>query len=510
MSDVITNSLEVGTQLPLDSKIYFLTLANLTDLGTNNANAFKYYEDMVVHVLENHNDYIWRELTAPDETGGLINGNYTYPVGISTGGVDYGGRIFNFFLVNDSSAGTLQEVLDAGNTSTTEAVFNKAGEVLVINATPADTLTTETRRIVFVGSLQDAAIEHITNRAEGNNFGALRLGIRDGNSGAFTTKVEIRNEAVDLEGPVSLNQSGKNHLVIKNGSAILLLDLPTDNGAVGIKWPSVTGTLEVVNVIRDGIINTLTFPIGSYVYNTFVDETSLPTLTGMNFVFLRNYNDGTNSGNFLLVRSNIANNVNEHFVPLAQQALTNERIGMYGDIGTAPTITSVGAIFARNSSLVVADFIVFELESGNTGLIPAVAGGDNLRRYTIGITPVASASTGTDVARTASSSLSNAHSGQVIYKRSGNVVQVTFSVSRTADPADDISEVFFVLPANVRPTDDDVYVFVGTDFGPDGVGSAFNPGTARVRITPVTGNMILNEVTANSDTYFGTATYIIT
>lgn len=123
-SDIITNSLAIGTQLPLNGATFIKTLAELQTLGTSNAKAFTYHEDMVIHVVENHNDYVWREATAPDETGGVLASNYTYPDNIVVDGITYSNRVFNFFLI-ETGASTVfgQYTHVVGNPSNPDGTF---------------------------------------------------------------------------------------------------------------------------------------------------------------------------------------------------------------------------------------------------------------------------------------------------------------------------------------------------------------------------------------------------
>jgi hypothetical protein len=166
-SNVITNSLEVGTQLPLDGKLYVLTLAELSTLGTGDAKAFAYYEDMVVHVIENHNNYIWRETTSPSEAGGLITSNYTYPANIITGGITYSNRVFNLFLVEVGGNQNLQETTTNGNTTTTDIIA-------IHPTTTARTTVADTGIIVRNASnINTAFIAGSINHGDGTPFNVL-------------------------------------------------------------------------------------------------------------------------------------------------------------------------------------------------------------------------------------------------------------------------------------------------------------------------------------------------
>lgn len=94
MSITISQPFKQSGQFPVDKGVRFLTLAEMTVVGNN---PYTYYEDMIVRCIENHRNYIWREVTTQGETGGVMTQNFTYPQGASGDGIDYSNREFNFF-----------------------------------------------------------------------------------------------------------------------------------------------------------------------------------------------------------------------------------------------------------------------------------------------------------------------------------------------------------------------------------------------------------------------------
>lgn len=96
MTNFIITNLATTTQIPLDGKLYIKTIAEVLNLGTDNAKAFTYYEDMIITVVENHNTYRWREVVSGD-TNGLLPTPFTYPDNVVTDGLVYSNRVFNFF-----------------------------------------------------------------------------------------------------------------------------------------------------------------------------------------------------------------------------------------------------------------------------------------------------------------------------------------------------------------------------------------------------------------------------
>lgn len=91
----IASGLNVATQQPLDIKTYFKTLAELQDLGSSNANAFRYYEGMLVYCLETNSNFRWKE-----STSGALLTSFTYPASTISNGIDYSLRLFNFVPVD--------------------------------------------------------------------------------------------------------------------------------------------------------------------------------------------------------------------------------------------------------------------------------------------------------------------------------------------------------------------------------------------------------------------------
>ena len=93
----IPTGLRVPSQIPLDIKEYFATLADIMDLGTNNNKAFTYYKGFRAYCVENDNIYIWRE-AVPELGPGLLPSNFTYPNETECFGVDYSNKEYNFFV----------------------------------------------------------------------------------------------------------------------------------------------------------------------------------------------------------------------------------------------------------------------------------------------------------------------------------------------------------------------------------------------------------------------------
>lgn len=110
----ISTGFETAGQFPLNYKGYFKTIAEMQDLGTSDAFAYKYYETMLASCVETNKQYIWREAEV-GETGILVS-HFIYPNGIISNGIDYSNREFNFFiLVSTDTLPTGFEALNEGN-----------------------------------------------------------------------------------------------------------------------------------------------------------------------------------------------------------------------------------------------------------------------------------------------------------------------------------------------------------------------------------------------------------
>lgn len=94
----IQTGLRVATQIPLDKKGWFPTIASLIDLGLNNNLAFTYHEALLVYCIENRLRYEWRE--AINGEVGVIPNNFIYPDNHIVFGINYSLKPYNFFETN--------------------------------------------------------------------------------------------------------------------------------------------------------------------------------------------------------------------------------------------------------------------------------------------------------------------------------------------------------------------------------------------------------------------------
>jgi hypothetical protein len=104
--------LKTGTQLPLDAKSRSESELVLKSLGVDDQLAFTYEEGLVVRCMQEGTSYIWRSVVVPEPTPGLLYSNFTYPPGITAGGISYGGRSFNFFKLDYVTKEQLDKKVD--------------------------------------------------------------------------------------------------------------------------------------------------------------------------------------------------------------------------------------------------------------------------------------------------------------------------------------------------------------------------------------------------------------
>jgi hypothetical protein len=152
-----------ATQIPLDSKVFVKTLLVLASLGLDDNLAYKYYEKMKVFCAENEKEYIWREELSPGETDGVLETSFTYPAAAIADGVDYSGRVFNFFEV--LAKGTC---VAWGNTFTHRKANGKGGDgIIELNDIATNGLTedlnTLIKTMVYMNTLTDNDINNPLN-----------------------------------------------------------------------------------------------------------------------------------------------------------------------------------------------------------------------------------------------------------------------------------------------------------------------------------------------------------
>jgi hypothetical protein len=109
--------LKIGTQLPLDARTRSPSEASLKDLGEFNQLAYTYAEGLNVRCILEGTSYTWREVKSIELTPGLLPVAFTYPVGITAGGIIYDNRSFNFFgerLITAAEINKLNSLVNGG------------------------------------------------------------------------------------------------------------------------------------------------------------------------------------------------------------------------------------------------------------------------------------------------------------------------------------------------------------------------------------------------------------
>lgn len=103
----LSTGITPSTQIPLDSKLYVKTIADLRDLGADDFKAFLYYDSMIVLCKQNQQFYIWLDDGPRFGTDGqgsitsnftpILNEDFVYPEGSIVNEIDYSLKRYNFY-----------------------------------------------------------------------------------------------------------------------------------------------------------------------------------------------------------------------------------------------------------------------------------------------------------------------------------------------------------------------------------------------------------------------------
>jgi len=93
--------IRVVSQVPLNGKEYSLNEATLKDLGINNNLAYTYHKGLEVTCIQERTKWEWKEMEVGEI--GLLDTNFVYPNGISSFGIDYSNKEYNFVKVVSTS-----------------------------------------------------------------------------------------------------------------------------------------------------------------------------------------------------------------------------------------------------------------------------------------------------------------------------------------------------------------------------------------------------------------------
>ena len=97
----VPKGFNVPKQVRLDSITGIQNEETLKDLGSGNNLAFKYYEGLKVYCKDEKTEYIWREVVGVET--GLLDIHFVYPTYYPVDGIDYSGKSFNFFQIQNSN-----------------------------------------------------------------------------------------------------------------------------------------------------------------------------------------------------------------------------------------------------------------------------------------------------------------------------------------------------------------------------------------------------------------------
>ncbi len=96
----VPKGFSVPKQVRVDYKTNIQNENTLKNLGVNNNLAFTYYEGLEVYCKEEKTKYVWREVNGIET--GLLPLHFTYPTYPAIDGINYSGKQFNFFLINEN------------------------------------------------------------------------------------------------------------------------------------------------------------------------------------------------------------------------------------------------------------------------------------------------------------------------------------------------------------------------------------------------------------------------
>lgn len=97
----VPKGFNVPKQVRLDSITGIQNETTLKNLGTGNNLAFKYYDGLKIRCKDEKTEYIWREVNGIET--GLLDTHFIYPTYPAVDGVDYSGKVYNFFEVPTSN-----------------------------------------------------------------------------------------------------------------------------------------------------------------------------------------------------------------------------------------------------------------------------------------------------------------------------------------------------------------------------------------------------------------------
>ena len=141
---VLSEGWRVGSQTPIDDRLIFNTYAEFINLGVSNFETFRYYDGMKVYVLETQEEYIWKE-----SLSGALTTSVTYPSNITSNGIDYSNKSFNF--VKSSHSPSLTNVNVYTEAALPGTAVYTAGSILEL---PAFGATLENSSLEALPTLQ--------------------------------------------------------------------------------------------------------------------------------------------------------------------------------------------------------------------------------------------------------------------------------------------------------------------------------------------------------------------
>ena len=117
----VPKGFNVPKQVRLDSITGIQNEITLKNLGSGNNLAFKYYEGLKIYCKDEKTEYVWREVIGVET--GLLDTHFIYPTYSPIDGINYSGKSFNFFQVQNSniqpSDGSETKLIEGSNITIT-------------------------------------------------------------------------------------------------------------------------------------------------------------------------------------------------------------------------------------------------------------------------------------------------------------------------------------------------------------------------------------------------------
>jgi hypothetical protein len=263
----VPKGFNVPKQVRLDSITGIQNEAALKNLGTGNNLAFKYYDGLKIYCKDEKKEYIWRQVVG-SETG-LLTTHFVYPTYPAIDGINYSGKSFNFFEVNNTTI-----VVDGSETKINAGTnITKSGTgttldpyVISANFTPSQTIIEEGTNVSIDG--------------EGTSSEPYVINVDLSNLGIVKT---VNNQVTAPDQTLSLINSETSGKVLTTKEYVQSIVPATPNGSETIINPGTN-----ITIAGNGTVAT------PYVINTNITNSNIYTGTSPTTLKVGGLEIGTN------------------------------------------------------------------------------------------------------------------------------------------------------------------------------------------------------------------------